>query len=375
MADNKVLPVLGGVTAALILPLVIVLALVGAGLAGMDTAEARCGPAGLTGKGNEQKVFTFFVAAGYTKEQAAGVVGNMITESSVEPALLQGDVPGKVTPASVAVGSPLGWGLVQWTPAWKLIKPARSAGADDATIESLEFQLGFLKDQLDGNGPVPEKVAGDALKAARTLDEATFAFGYHFERFAERADLDGPNWSRRKADARAVLDRYGANAVAGDCTTAGNGDIVKTALTLAWDTAGHGHSPKPGYQTAEATYNGSTGYDELTDCGVFVATVMVMSGADKDYVRRLTRSQRAYVRASPKYDVFEDLTNEGQLRPGDIFVHDGHTFIYTGNYIGGDGKTYNAASASLNQHVPEASHVYFADSRGHYTVARRKSDG
>jgi hypothetical protein len=147
---------------------------------------------------------------------------------------------------------------------------------------------------------------------------------------------------------------------------------VPATATSSWDTPGHGHNPKPVYPPAEQKYNGSKGYDELTDCGVFVATVMVMSGVDKDYVRRLTTDQRAYVRSSPKYEVFEDLTNEGQLKPGDIFVHDGHTFIYTGPYKGGDGRTYNAASASLGDHVPEASHVYFSDSRGHYTVARIK---
>jgi hypothetical protein len=70
--------------------------------------------------------------------------------------------------------------------------------------------------------------------------------------------------------------------------------------------------------------------------------------------------------------VFTNLTNEGQLKPGDIFLIDGHTYLYTGPYKGGDGKTYNAASASLHGHVPEASHVYFSDSRGHYMVARIK---
>jgi hypothetical protein len=75
-------------------------------------------------------------------------------------------------------------------------------------------------------------------------------------------------------------------------------------------------------------YNRATDYTPYTDCGVFVATVMVMSGVD--------------------------------------------TFIYTGDYTGGDGKTYNAVSASLGDHPPQASRVYFSDWRGHYTVARIK---
>jgi hypothetical protein len=153
------------------------------------------------------------------------------------------------------------------------------------------------------------------------------------------------------------------------------GDVVSTALALAWDTSGHGRSlgdAKPEYQAAMPKFNGATAIDPYSDCGVFVATVMAMSGVDKDYLRRGAGSQRQYVRGSPKYEVFENLDNVSQLQPGDIFVHDGHTFIYTGNYQGGDGKTYNAASASLHDHVPEATTVLFSDSRGHYTVARIK---
>jgi hypothetical protein len=119
-------------------------------------------------------------------------------------------------------------------------------------------------------------------------------------------------------------------------------------------------------------YNGSTGDNPLTDCGVFVATVMVMSGVDKDYPRRGTDAQLPYLRNSGKYEIYDNLTNVSQLQPGDIFIIDGHTFLYTGNYKGGDGKTYNAASASLGGHTPEAAQTIFDDYRGHYTVARFK---
>ena len=122
-------------------------------------------------------------------------------------------------------------------------------------------------------------------------------------------------------------------------------------------------------------YNGSSGQDELTDCGVFVATVMRMSGADPEYARRGTSVQMDYLRSSGKYDLFDNLNNEGQLQPGDIFIIDGHTYLYTGNYEGSDGRTYNAASASWRGHVPEATRVYFTDYRGHYTVARLKQSG
>jgi hypothetical protein len=343
-----------------------------------EESDSGCGCSTLVGSNNQQKAFNYFVSNGYSKEQAAGIVGNMIHESGVEPGRKEGTPPGKVTNPSDVVEFSGGWGIVQWTPAGKMIKPSRQAGVDDATIASLEYQLEFLKKQLAGETAIPEKHAGDMLKQTTTVEDAAVAFGRYYERFLGSNDLSHPRYAQRKTAAREVLNTFGGGATSdgsgGGCG-AGNGDIVKTALQLAWDTPGHGHDAKPGYPEAQRKYNGSTGYDELTDCGVFVATVMVMSGVDKDYARRGTSIQREYVRNSPKYQVFENLTNEGQLKPGDIFVHNGHTFIYTGNYKGGDGKTYNAASASLYGHVPEATHVYFSDSRGHYTVARIRQSG
>lgn len=344
-----------------------------------STSGCGCGDGALVGSNNQQKAFNYFVANGYTPEQSAGIVGNMIHESGVEPARLQSTAPGTVTHARDAAGSPAGWGIVQWTPAGKMINPSLQAGTPEAEIESLEYQLEFLHGQLEGNGPLAEGAAGDALKAAQTVEAAAVAFGQKFERFLGSENLNHPEYAERKATATEVLDTFGegagGGAGAGGCG-AGNGDIVQTALLLAWDTPGHDsvakEAAKPEYQEAMPKYNGATHTTPYTDCGVYVATVMVMSGVDKDYARRGTSVQMNYLRNSPKYEIFENLNNTSQLVPGDIFIIDGHTYLYTGNYKGGDGKTYNAASASLGGHPPEASRVYFSDSRGHYTVARIK---
>jgi hypothetical protein len=346
---------------------------------GDDTEEtdSGCGCTDLVGSNNQQKAFNYFASNGYSKEQAAGIVGNMIHESGVEPGRKEGTPPGQVTNPSDVVEFTGGWGIVQWTPAGKMIKPSREAGVDDAVIGSLEYQLEFLKKQLDGKGPIPEKHAGDMLKQTTTVETAAVAFGQYYERFLGSDNPNHERYAQRKTAAREVLDTFGGSASSGGgggCG-AGNGDIVKTALQLAWDTPNHGFDPKPGYADAQQKYNGSTGENPLTDCGVFVATVMVMSGVDKDYARRGTTAQMDYLRSSGKYEIFDNLTNESQLRPGDIFIIDGHTYLYTGNYEGGDGRTYNAASASLHGHVPEASHVYFSDYRGRYTVARIKKPG
>jgi hypothetical protein len=341
----------------------------------------------LVGTNNQQKAFNFFVSNGYSKEQAAGIVGNMIHESGVEPARKQGTPPGSVTHPSAVVGFADGWGIVQWTPAGKMINPSKQQGADDNKIESLEFQLSFLKQQLDGNGPVPEGNAGQQLKKAKTVEDAAVAFGRYFERFLGSDNLSNARYAQRKTAAEEVLQTFGGGVVgistsgASGCAGAGNGDIVATARSLAWDTPGHGidkSAAKPEYQNAMPKYNGATATYPYTDCGVFVATVMVMSGVDKDYVRRGTPSQRNYVRGSSKYEVLDNLNSVSQLQPGDIFVNNSHTYIYTGNFQGGDGRTYNAVSGSLytpngsGGHVPEASHAYFSLNGDHFSVARIK---
>lgn len=347
---------------------------------GDDTTESTsgCGCSGLVGSNNQQKAFNYFASNGYSKEQAAGIVGNMIHESGVEPGRLQNTTSGTVTSPSAAVDSPLGWGIVQWTPAGKMIRPSRQAGIEDDVIGSLDYQLDFLRKQLAGETAIPEGNAGEQLKRTSTAEDAAVAFGRYYERFAGSENLNHERYQQRKTAAREVLDTFGGTAPSGEggggCG-AGNGDIVATALQLAWDTPGHGHDPKPGYREAQREYNGQFGMNELTDCGVFVATVMVMSGADPDYPRRGTSTQMPYLLNSPKYEIFNNLNNVSQLRPGDIFIIDGHTYLYTGNYEGSDGRTYNSASASWNGHVPEATNAYFSDKRGHYTVARLKQQG
>lgn len=195
-----------------------------------------------------------------------------------------------------------------------------------------------------------------------------------------------PNyWNAISQLANSLWEHAGVQGPGGGGCGAG-GTVVETALNLAWDTPGHGpyeSDAKPAYQQAMPRYNGSVDTNPFSDCGVFVATVMHMTGADPEYPKRGTGEQQQYVESHPeKYDVFPNLNNTSQLQPGDIFLinsgSSGHTYIYTGEYRGGDGRTYNAATASLHTaefpgHVPEAENAYFTDHRGHYIVARLKS--
>lgn len=159
----------------------------------------------------------------------------------------------------------------------------------------------------------------------------------------------------------------------------GQGNIVKTALYYAWDTPDHGKDKsdaKPSYQRDMPKFNGATDIDPYSDCGVFVSTVMIASGADPNYPKRGTGIQEAYVQSHP--DLYDQIKakSTADLQPGDIFIVNGggqgHTFLHTGTYTGGDGKKYNAAAASLHGHVPEAGQTYFSQGGVKFTIWRLK---
>lgn len=164
--------------------------------------------------------------------------------------------------------------------------------------------------------------------------------------------------------------------------SAGGGNIVTTALGLAWPNRKHVNDPgmasaTSAYQKAMPVAEGtnSPASDMWSDCGVFVATVMRTSGADPTYQRRNTPDQYAYLKRSGKYNIYTDASNASQLKPGDILIiPDQHTYIFTGSYKGDDNKSYNGTSASLNGHVPIAQVTYFDLGPEHFYVAHLKSD-
>lgn len=182
------------------------------------------------------------------------------------------------------------------------------------------------------------------------------------------------------AEFLAKVGGEGGTAGAIDCSSGGvvAGDIVKTALGLAWPrmykAGGVAYGPnksdaRQGYQDAMPKFNPTSAAAPVSsypwsDCGVFVATV-ISASADPNYQKRGTSSQIAYMQAHPeKYNFFTSsdyVNSSSKLQPGDIMINHQHTIVFTGPYEGEDGKMYNAADASWHQpqngwigHVPQA---------------------
>ena len=118
---------------------------------------------------NIHTAFNFFVSKGLRDFQAAGIVGNLMQESGINPNKFQ-------------YGGGVGRGIAQWTESdrWQnVIAYARQTGRSEW---SLNLQLDFLWHELQSN----PSLGLDAIKSTTTLEAATVAFqggpGWGFER-------------------------------------------------------------------------------------------------------------------------------------------------------------------------------------------------
>jgi hypothetical protein len=144
---------------------------------------------------NEQTAFNYFFAKGLTKAQSAGIVGNLIQESSVIPTAVQyGGGPGR--------------GIAQWS-----VGGRWDSGTDSVVHYSnlhglnrwaLNTQLAFIWYELTTYG-----YGYSSLKAATNVTDATVAFEVHYE------ICGACNQSGRIAYAKQILAAYGGGSSGG----------------------------------------------------------------------------------------------------------------------------------------------------------------
>jgi hypothetical protein len=148
-------------------------------------AGAVTAPGSLKGNTNAEKAFNYFVQKGLTKEQAAGIVGNLMQESGVDPNSNQhGGGPGR--------------GIAQWSVGERWAELEKFAQASGRDPRALETQLDFMWKELNST----EGAALSALKGAQTVADATVIF----EKKYERAGI--PNNAGRIAFANEALQTF-----------------------------------------------------------------------------------------------------------------------------------------------------------------------
>lgn len=298
-----------------------------------------------------ETIFTTLITGGMTSIQASAVMGNMYWESH-----FNSDAHEK--------GNDLGYGLAQWTNypiggntgrRTNLMAYAQEKGVASSDVS---MQMEFLLREY--NNTYKARLSDGEFATGTDISKVTESWMIIFEIPGMTPANDPAHLnSERIPAALRIYELYkDLSPVNGVVTTAncssGNGavagSVVETALGFAHTTPiANGKSSKAdallSYQSAKDSLNPTA---QWSDCGGFVATVMIASGVDPNYAKvGVSGAQIPYVRSHPeKYQIIENPTGVNDLQPGDILLTTGHTLIYTGK------TPYPGVDASLNQRVP-----------------------
>lgn len=201
---------------AIVLPLATVAAMVGHDDLNAGEAEwlAQRDEAQKNGKpmpplpGVSKKLMDFFTGYGWTKEQAAGIVGNLAQESSLNPG------------AENATGH---YGLAQWDKTrQESFKKWRGKDIRDYTDpnEQLLDQARFIQWELTKGDDQGARKAGEMIKGSKETKESTLYMEKYYER-SGGADLDKRANYAAQAAAKSGVDpeksaNYSAKAAATD---------------------------------------------------------------------------------------------------------------------------------------------------------------
>lgn len=172
----------------------------------------------LTGKTNEEKIWNYLISQGLTEAGTAGLMGNLYSESALQPTNLQNSYEKKLgftdTTYTAAVDNgtytgfvndAAGYGLAQWT-YWSrkeaLLNYAKARGK---SVGDLETQLGFLMQELSSD----YKAVLSTLQSTGSVKAASNVVLLKFER---PADQSVAVQNARTKIGQAYYDKYAAKA-------------------------------------------------------------------------------------------------------------------------------------------------------------------
>lgn len=196
-----------------------------------DKCEAGSGT--ISGSENLEKAYNYLISVGYSPEMAAGITGNLQTESGANPWIAEMGYESQWG-WGVPAGQLRGWGIVQWT-------FGRHAAVRDYVVSKLgrEFytsqfsspkaeewmkpgdldkllsvQLDYLRVELEGSYRAN---VYEPMRRASTPEEAADIF---VRRFEVPANVDATSIERQK-QARALYDLYGKGTSGGSTSKSG----------------------------------------------------------------------------------------------------------------------------------------------------------
>lgn len=317
----------------------------------------------LSGDNNAERVYNYMIGKGYTPEQAAGIVGNMILESGVNPMRVQGSALNTETPVDklTDINRQHGeaYGIVQWDHSGKMIKPVQEKGGDPTRLAD---QLDFLTGDGGFTGGARDpKLVDEKLRETSTVDDAVYIFMKYFEQPAgvldsKEAQINDkssgpPHFSQRMTYAQAIYNKAtkgepyppgveenifkgsggpvgadggaGGLGLSGGCgsTASDNGECqnpfrdLKNSTSLRWDGGidyggAGGEGPIYAVCPAEITLVQTTGSGwpglGTDSAGAYVA-YKVTSGKAKDLFVYISEDCTPNVKVGDKVDTNKDI--------------------------------------------------------------------
>jgi len=119
-------------------------------------------------KVNAQYILNYLTGKGWTKEAVCGMLGNMETESTINPGIWQSLQEGNMSG---------GYGLVQWTPATKYINWAK---ANNLNYKNIDSQLKRIEYEVRNNIQWININSGMTFKQFTQSTESPYQLGLYF---------------------------------------------------------------------------------------------------------------------------------------------------------------------------------------------------
>ncbi len=313
-----------------------------------------------------------------TREQAIGVMGNLIRESyGANPYAIQGDHSitswqtcdnNCVLDWGTAGGKAIG--IIQWD-SGRRVSMVNFAIEQGTQWYDLNTQLRFLKKELD-SGEGRYLVNNGFLNPFNSIADTTTIWNRFFERSAD----DEAGNQKRIDYAESFAQKYvGGGGLATHCI-GGMGidttNLVQLAIESAWPTKNQAlvsdcsisnltncgkSNARPAYLQARiiAEQNSLRGPDNIRElyasCDRFVATMVIASETDLNFPWGATTEQGEYLK-NPENGWKEVSCQDRQ--PGDVLWRDGHIMLYVGIVNGQD----SIASASATERTGAISKIY-----------------
>jgi hypothetical protein len=168
-----------------------------------SSSDGSCGVSvdiNLSGNDNIEKAFNYFVGKGLTGAQTAGILGNLMQESHINPTAQQ---DGSSDPAPK---NNVGFGIAQWTFTGRQQPLVDLAKSSNQPATSLAVQLDYVWMELSGTPPAANYgKALASLKTTSSVDAAVQDFEKNYEAAGD------PQMANRLRYGQQVFAKFGGS--------------------------------------------------------------------------------------------------------------------------------------------------------------------